>query len=90
MKGKYGYPGDPLANVELTYGGDFKRAQPDRRIRITVADKEVFTIPVGDMICYTCNAEVGDYDPCALSGTRLYCWSCYGDWIKPHLVRAHG
>ena len=86
MRGKYRYPGDPLATVELTYGGDFKRAQPDRQIRITVAGKDVFTVPVGDAICDTCNAEVGDYDPCALSGTRLYCWSCYEEWIKPHLV----
>ena len=86
MKGKYHYPGDPVTGVELTYGGDFKRAQPDRQIRVGIRGGEVSVIPVEDAICDMCNAEVGDYNPCALSGTRLYCWQCYEEWIKPYLV----
>ena len=67
---KYQYPGDPIAEVTLMFGGEFLAHH----------------IPVEDIICDTCNANVSPSDPCSVTGSRLYCWECHVKWIKPHLI----
>ena len=86
MKGTYTYPGDPKAEVELTYGGDFKAGNPGREIAVGAwGDPDPVRIPVEEVVCDSCNANVGDFDPCAIALDRLYCWDCYKRWVQPHL-----
>ena len=82
---KYQYPGDPIAEVTLMFGGEFLAANPNREIVIRGGHTED-RIPVEDIICDTCNANVSPSDPCSVTGSRLYCWECHVKWIKPHLI----
>jgi hypothetical protein len=86
---KYKYPEDPEDSALLVYGLEFKRA--NREIRVTSLDQDFqptseTAIPVDGACCDSCNAEIADIDPCALTHRRLYCWACFEQWIKPHIT----
>ena len=85
---KYEYPGDPVATAMLMFGLEFKQQYTGREIVFHDGDKEPTRIPVEDAICDSCNASVGDFEPCAVTISRLYCWDCYKQWIKPHVKAA--
>jgi len=86
-KTTFTYPGDPTSKVELMFGAEFTHANPDREIVIYGGDIAQH-IPVDEIICDTCNAGVELYDPCAVTESRLYCWACFLEWIKPYLTRS--
>ena len=86
---KYQYPGDPVTEVTLMFGGEFLAANPNREIVISCADSEQH-IPVEDVVCDTCNASVQATEPCAVVIGHLYCWQCYKEWVKPHLTEDLG
>ena len=39
-----------------------------------------------EAICDLCSSEVGDVDPCVITGERLYCWPCAKEWVLKHRV----
>lgn len=89
FKTEFKYNGDPLTEVELTFGGEFAAANPDRFIQVGSFDGGV-RIPVEEVICDSCNARVARVEPCAMVHARLYCWACYLEWIFPFLVDVDG
>jgi hypothetical protein len=79
---------DPPDDALLTYGEEFKRMNPDRRSRVTdLAGNVIYDSgPIEEVICDFCNAEVGNLDPCTLTGDRLYCQDCAKRWIFPYRI----
>lgn len=86
VKAKYRYPNDPVTNVQVMFGAEFTARYPNREIAITVGTRKVFQHPVTDVVCDTCNAEIGPLDPCAVAIERMYCWGCFTEWIRPHVL----
>lgn len=85
---RYTYPGDPTTEVQLMFGGEFLVANPNREIVVGGDGMPTTRIPVEEIVCDTCNVSVFPDEPCAITESRLYCWSCYKQWIRPHLVGA--
>jgi len=90
---RYEYPNDPVLDAHLMFGAEFKwwRGPGYLRVGSVNADGD-FVIDsetvVEEAICDLCNREVQDVDPCVLTGDRLYCWSCAGEWVLKHRLPA--
>jgi hypothetical protein len=82
------YPGDPVVSVTLMTGAEFLAATPyPREIVFHVEGEPALALPVTDVLCDQCNAEIAPADFCALTMNRLYCQDCYNRWIQPHLLK---
>ena len=81
---KFQYPGDPVLDVVLLTGAEFRRLHPDREIVFYGAD--IQRIPVTEVLCDLCSAQIADDVFCALSHSSLYCQTCYQQWIVPYLL----
>jgi hypothetical protein len=87
---KYQYPGDPVDSAELLFGAEFQRfvrnGEPGA-IRFIGDNGDIEDeISFDEIVCDSCNAEVRPHEPCARTLDRLYCWSCAGRWVLPHLL----
>ena len=87
VKFNYQYPGDPLDTVELLFGAEFLKRFPKRDITISGfgVGVPVTRIPVTEVVCDSCNAEVLPHEPCSLSPSGLQCWECTKEYVLPHL-----
>jgi hypothetical protein len=85
----YTYPGDPALKAEFTYGRAFMHANPNREVVVTAGDT-VSRFPINDVVCDSCNEEVGPLDPCVIALSRLYCWTCAQKWVLPYVDAAEG
>ena len=87
MRIQYKYPGDPVADVDLRFGREFKDRHRGR-VMVVSTPNETSRMPWPDEIavCDACNDEVGDLDPCALIDWGLFCGPCFTRTIKPHVL----
>jgi hypothetical protein len=87
VRRQYEYPGDPVEDVDLMFGREFKDQNRGRDLVVYTAT-ETSRVPWPDetAVCYACNDEVADLDPCALTDWGLFCGPCFTRIIKPHLV----
>lgn len=68
-------PGDPPVTVALMFGEEFvEHVRKGKPAIIQVGD----TTPllVQEVICDSCNNEVGLADPCLVMPGWLFCWEC--------------
>jgi hypothetical protein len=84
---QYKYPGDPITDVDLMFGREFKDKNRGRDMVVsTVKKTSRFPVPDEIVICDECYHEVADLDPCALTDGSLYCEPCFTRIIKPHVL----
>jgi hypothetical protein len=85
---KYRYPGEPDDNAVFMFGLQFLRLNPNRSMQMTDLEGNAFAppIPVHEIICDTCNAEIQLWDPCCEVLNRLYCWNCTKKWLLQYIV----
>jgi hypothetical protein len=84
---QYEYPGDPVADVDLMFGREFKDRHRGR-VMVVSTPNETSRMPWPDEIalCDACNEEVADLDLCALTAWGLFCGPCFTRIIKPHVL----
>ena len=82
---RYRYPGDPVTSGARLTGAEFRALMPDRGITFYTAGREPERIPVEEVVCDGCNAEVRPEDDCALGGggSRLRTWSIVSIAVAP-------
>ena len=88
------YPGDRPYTLEVLTGKTFKlqeRKGGPGEIRISGADgSPPHVITFDEVICDSCNAEIGDEDPCYLEPSRLHCQECFEEYTKPYVKEKVG
>jgi hypothetical protein len=84
---QYEYPGDPVTDVDLMFGREFKDRHRGR-VMVVSTPNETSRMPWPDEIalCDACNEEVADLDLCALTAWGLFCGPCFARIIKPHVL----
>jgi len=81
------YPGDPVFPVVLQSGREFLASQPrPREVIVRTCDAEHRWDVGNDIVCDSCNAEIGPDDRLAFTMNRVYCPTCTAQWITPYLV----
>jgi hypothetical protein len=87
MRIQYKYAGDPVTNVDLMFGREFKDKHRGREMVVYTAN-ETSRVPWPDetAVCDACNDELYDLDPCALTDWGLFCEPCFTRIIKPHVL----
>lgn len=84
----YQYPGDAPTDAKFMFGAEFfmyDRGGKPGEIRVT-SDGLDESVSFEDILCDSCNAQIRMQDPCASTPDRLYCWTCAGQWVLPHLL----
>ena len=87
MRIQYEYPGDPVTDVDLMFGREFKDRHRGR-VMVVSTPNETSRMPWPDEIalCDACNEEVADLDLCALTAWGLFSGPCFTRIIKPHVL----
>jgi hypothetical protein len=86
---KYSYPDEPDEKAVFMFGLQFFRLNPNRYMQMTDLEGKPLAprIPVNEIICDTCNAEIHLWEPCCEVLNRLYCWDCTKKWILQYIVK---
>ena len=87
MRIQYEYPGDPVTDVDLMFGREFKDTHRGRYMVVSTAN-ETSRVPWPDetAVCDACNDEVADLDLYALTAWGLFYGACFTRIIKPHVL----
>ena len=88
MRALFQRPSESVTLVEMMFGGEFKHKHPSRTVVMSLeGDLQDMIVSEGAAMCDMCNVNIEDTDPCAEAEGRVFCWGCWGEFIRPYIVR---